>query len=251
MQDLDRIKKLVALQHLYLRSKEINNLYQEEESKLEKLTRDSDVLKSNREDIEINIKEMDKKINEELGKKDEINKRITSLDDGKDKIKIARQLKSWEKEMERMQQEQSLIQAQIDYDMTKQLDMKNELERLIVRIAENEEKMSDLKKHIDTIKDEHREELDSIETENNEIKAAIGDTQFLDYFRSMLQKSKGNAIVLVEEDSCSGCNVVLPTYLQGELGPELNSESISMEQCPHCFRYLYYSEWLELETSVN
>lgn len=247
MQDLERIKKLVALQHLYLRHKEINNLYQEEESKLDKLTRDNDVLKTNHSDLGINIKEMDKKINEELGKKDEINKRITSLDEGKDKIKIARQLKSWEKEMERMQQELSLIQAQIDYDMTKQLEMKNELERLVTRIAENEEKMSEFKKHIDSIKDEHREELDNIDRENKEIKDAVGDTQFLDYFKSMLHKTKGNAIVLVEEDSCAGCNVVLPTYLQGELGPELAPEVISMEQCPHCFRYLYYSEWLDLE----
>ncbi len=249
MQDLDRIKKLVSLQELYLRTRDINDLYREEEAKLDKLTRDNDVLVSNRDDIVINIKEMDKKINEELGKRDEINKRINSLDDGKDKIKIARQLKSWEKEMERMQQEQSLIQAQIDYDSSKHVELTNELERLNNRIAENEEKIKELSDHINAIKEEHKDELQAISTESEAINNDIGDTQFLDYFNSMLNKTKGHAIVLVEEDSCSGCNVVLPTYLQGELGPELSPEQITMEQCPHCFRYMYYSEWTELESS--
>ncbi len=249
MRDIERIRTMVKLQELFRRQRNIHLLYKDEEMKLEKFQRDNNVLIGNREDVDSATKEMDKKINEELGTRDEINKRITSLEEGKDKIKIARQLKSWEKEMERMQQELSLVQAQIDYDTSKQLELKGEIERLDERIEENNNKILELKNHIDSVKEENKGELEEIDNETSDLKSTLEDSQFIDYFMSMLSKTDGNAIVEVEEDSCSGCNVVLPTYLQGELGPDLTEDQVELYQCPHCFRYLYYPEWTEVAVS--
>lgn len=243
MENIDRIQKLVNFQNIYNREREIRDLYIEEEKKLDKVRLENDSLNSTKSEMTMNIDEMNKKINEELGKRDEINKRITSLDDGKDKIKIARQIKSWEKEMEKQQQELSLIQAQIDYDTTKQLEIKNELEKVDAKVQENDKKIADLDGHIGKIKQEHKGELDSIEKKKNQIRADF-DIQFIEYFESLLKKTKGTAIVEVEQDACAGCFTVLPTFLQGELGEDLESDMVELYQCPHCFRYLYYKDWL-------
>jgi predicted nucleic acid-binding Zn-ribbon protein len=245
MTSLEQVKKLVEMQNLYNREKEIKDLYKEQEARLIKAERENDNLVQTRGDIELTIKEMDKKINEELGKRDEINTRITSLDEGKDKIKIVRQIKSWEKEMEKMQQEQSLIQAQIEYDTSKQLEYKNEQERLSMKIEENKVRIGDFQKEIDVIKEQHSGELNEIISKSGEIRKTFG-IQFIDYFDSMLHKTAGAAIVLVEGDACSGCNTILPTALQGDLGADIRPEDIDMHQCPHCFRYLYFEEWMEL-----
>lgn len=244
MTDMEQIKQLVELQDLFNRQSEINNLYNEQETKLQRIHKDNEALSNTISDIGVNIREMEKKINEELGKRDEINKRIASLEDGKDKIKIARQLKSWEKEMEKMQQELSLIQAQIDYDTSKDTELKNEQTRIQDRINENSGSAENLQGEIDNIKSSHKDELADIEGRIVGIKSQF-EVAFIDYFYRMLGKTRGNAIVIVEGDACSGCNIVLPTELQGDLGPELPSEEYNIVQCPHCFRYLYYREWLE------
>ena len=123
MENIERIERLVVFQNLFNREKEIKELYSEEEKKLEKVRIENESLDSIQADMNVNLQEMNKKINEEVIKRDEINKRINSLNEGKDKIKIARQIKSWEKEMEKQQQELSLIQAQIDYDTSNMLSL--------------------------------------------------------------------------------------------------------------------------------
>jgi hypothetical protein len=244
MENIARIKSLVQLQKLYNREREIKNLYSEEEKKMEKVKQENDVLKTSENEIMTNINEMEKKINEELGKRDEINRRINSLEEGKEKIKIARQIKSWEKEMEKQQQELSLIQAQIDYDTAKQLEMKNELEKITSKITENDNKIDELEEHINSIKKEYKKELDKTLKDQNKLRAEF-DLQFIEYYESLIKKTSGTAIVEVEQDACAGCYTVLPTSLQGELGEDLKVENIDLYQCPHCFRYLYYKSWIE------
>jgi predicted nucleic acid-binding Zn-ribbon protein len=232
------------MQNLFNREKEIKDLYKEQEARLIKSEKENNNLIQTLGDIDLTIKEMNKKINEEIGKRDEINTRIANLDEGKDKIKIVRQIKSWEKEMEKMQQEQSLIQAQIEYDTSKQLEYKNEYERLSAKIEENKVKIADFQKEIDVIKDQHSGELNEIIEKAGEMRKAFG-IQFIDYLDSMFHKTNGAAIVLVEGDACSGCNTILPTALQGDLGSDIRPEDIELHQCPHCFRYLYFEEWMD------
>lgn len=243
MDNKERIEKLVTFQNIYNREKEIRNLYAEEEKKLDKLRQENETLLSTSKEMAINVDEMHKKVSDETIKRDDINKRITSLEDSKDKIKIARQIKSWEKEMEKQQQELSLIQAQIDYDSTKQAEMKGELDKVNSKIEDNQAKSKELEEHINTIKSQHKKELSEIDNRKNQIRVDF-DVQFIEYFESLLKKTQGVAIVEVDEDACAGCYTVLPTVLQGELGEEMSEDDVEIYQCPHCFRYLYYKSWL-------
>ncbi len=244
MTDLKKISYLVALQELFNRKQEIQDLYREPDQKLNKVSKEYQALSVTYKDISLNVSEMDKKIEKETTKLEEINNRITSLEEGKDKIKIARQLKSWEKEMEKMQQDQSLLLAQIEYDSSTVEEMRGESERINRKLEEQKAKIDGYEEEIETVKMDHAKEIKEIDTESLKLKENF-DPQFSDYFDTMLTKTKGSAIVTVDEESCAGCNIILPTTLQGDLGPNLSVDQMALHQCPHCFRYLYFEKWLE------
>ena len=117
------------------------------------------------------------------------------------------------------------------------------------KIDENNKKIAELEAHINSIMDEHKNELEDIENKKNQIRTDF-DIQFIEYFESLLKKTKGTAIVEVDQDACAGCYTIMPTILQGELGEDLNIKDIEIYQCPHCFRYLYYKSWLDKNKSA-
>lgn len=244
---LDKIKKLVEYQKLYNREQEIRKKYKDEEKKMEKLLADNATLVSRKNDLEMNIYATQKKLEEEQQKKEQLEKRLHDLDENKDKVKITRQIKAWEKEMETLQQDLNMIIHQIEYETKKQSYTLNELNLVNTKMVENDAKIKAMKETIATIEAEHKPELSYISETKQNI-AAEFDLSIIEYFDLLLKKTKGQAIVSVlDGDTCSGCYTILPTMIQGEIGPELPQEEIELQQCPHCFRFLYYPEWLEIE----
>jgi len=250
MTDLEKIKKLVEIQSLFQEKLSIFALFSEEEKNKSRLEAEHEELLSRKSKMETTIQSMNAKINEELGKRDEINKRITVLNEGKDKLKVARQLKSWEKDMAHMQEELNLIQAQIEYDTGKQLEFQQELDKINTKIDELKNEIEEITNKINSIKESNTEKLNNINQKQEQLKLMF-DIQFMDYFMSLLEKTNGRAIVEVLNDACSGCNIILPTELQGEIGPEINPADIRLYQCPHCSRYLYIEEWLDIKEGTT
>ncbi|NPV39473.1 MAG: hypothetical protein HPY78_09400 [Brevinematales bacterium] len=242
---LDKIKKLVEYQRLYNREQEIRRKYAEEEKKMERLLADNAKLVARKNDLEMNIYATQKKLEDEQQKKAQIEQRIKDLDENKDKVKITRQIKAWEKEMETLQQDLNMIIHQIDYETKKQSDTLEELNQINASMAENDAKIKALRETIAAIEAEHRDELVFISETKKNI-ASEFDVSVIEYVDLLLEKTKGMAIVSVlDGDTCSGCYTILPTMIQGEIGPNLPVEEIELQQCPHCFRFLYYPEWLE------
>jgi|GEM_PF-1735825 hypothetical protein len=244
---LDKIKKLVEYQRLFNREQTIRNKYREEEKKMEKLLADNATLVARKNDLEMHIYATQKKLEEEQQKKEQLGQRIRELDENKDKVKITRQIKAWEKEMETLNQEVNMITHQIEYETKKQGDTMNELNQVNAKMVENDAKIKALREAIAAIEAEHKDEFAMIDESRKNI-AAEFDISLIEYFDLLLRKTKGQAIVSVlDGDTCSGCYTILPSMIQGEIGPNLPKEEIELQQCPHCFRFLYYPEWLELE----
>lgn len=244
---LDKIKKLVEYQRLFNREQEIRKKYAEEEKKMDRLLADNAKLVARKNDLEMNIYATQKKLEEEQQKKAQLEERIRKLDEDKDKVKITRQIKAWEKEMENLQQDLNMIIHQIDYETRKQSDTLLELNQVNAAMAENDAKIKALRETIASIEAEYKDELLYIDQTKKNM-ASEFDLSVIEYFDLLLQKTKGHAIVSVlDSDTCSGCYTILPTMIQGEIGPNLPVEEIELQQCPHCFRFLYYPEWLDLE----
>ncbi|MGC8765776.1 MAG: zinc ribbon domain-containing protein [Brevinematia bacterium] len=246
MTNLERLRKLLEFQEVYLKKKHIHSLYAEEEKKAKELMVENEGLKEQLEELRINIEEMNKKISEEESKKKELLDKISSLEEAKEKIKVARQMRSWEKDMEKQKQELSIVQAQIDYDTSKLNEMKEEFSSLEATILENEKKIKENLDFVETVKEDNKAELSETEAKEKEIKEDF-DLQFIEYFEALLKKTDGNALVEVEREACSGCYTILPTALQGEIGENVPPDEIQIIQCPNCFRFLYHSSWINLE----
>ncbi len=243
MTNIERLRKLLEFQQIYLKKKHIYSLYAEQEKKAKELTLENERLKEQLEELRINIEEMDKKISEEEAKKSEILGKIKSLEEAKEKIKVARQMRSWEKDMEKQKQELSIVQAQLDYDISKLNEMKEEATSLETTISENEKKIKENLDFVEYVKEENKKELSETEEKEKDIKEDF-DLQFIEYFEALLRKTDGNALVEVERDACSGCYTILPTALQGEIGENVPIDEIQILQCPNCFRFLYHPSWV-------
>lgn len=244
MTNLERLQKLLEFQQVFLKKKHIHSLYVEDEKKAKVLIEENKKFISQLNELKVNIEQMERKIAEESSKKDEIVKKIADLEEAKEKIKVARQMRSWEKDMEKQKQELSIVQAQIDYDSAKLEEMKKSFSHLDNLIKENQSKIDEYISFADKVKEENKEEIEKNQAKENEIKEDF-DIQFIEYFEALLNKTEGNAIVEVEGEACSGCYTILPTSLQGEIGEHVPVDEIQILQCPNCFRFLYHSAWLK------
>ncbi|MGL4677367.1 MAG: hypothetical protein ACRCWI_06840 [Brevinema sp.] len=240
MDRISRIRNIIRWQELYQEKKILVATYEANEQKLSKLKEDCDSTEQNKINLTQQQVALAQKIAQEEERLDYIFTQIENMEKDRDNLKMSRQIKSWEKDMDRYTQDRAVIEAQFYYDKSKMGDITQALEVIEQNIATFSAEISVLEKDINAIKAEIKDEREAIETEIESISSAF-DTHFVQYFDRLLLKNSGVVMAEIEEDSCSGCNILLPTSYHG--GDTLqDSEDSALLQCPNCFRYLYYSE---------
>ncbi|MGL4394529.1 MAG: hypothetical protein ACRCS8_04825 [Brevinema sp.] len=240
MNRLTRIRNIIRWQELYQNKRSILAIYEDDETRLEKLKNDSQSGIANQERLETQHNALAEKIASEESRLDEILNKIEMMEKDRDNLKMARQIKSWEKDMEKYSQDREILEAQLYYDKSKISDTAQELETVGQSLSSSSETIVELEKSLTAVKAETASQMNKIETEMLTISKEF-DAHFAEYFERLLLKNKGVVMAVVEDDSCSGCNILLPTSYHG--GDTLqDSEDSALPQCPNCFRYLYYSE---------
>ncbi|MGL4387821.1 MAG: hypothetical protein ACRCTJ_00300 [Brevinema sp.] len=240
MNRLSRIRNIIRWQELYQSKRSILAIYEDDETKLEKLQNDSKSSVLNQERLQIQYNALSEKIVSEETRLDDILNKIELMEKDRDNLKMARQIKSWEKDMEKYSQDREILEAQLYYDKSKVSDTAQELETVTQSLSGFIEGIKSLEDSLETVKSEAAGKMKKIEQEMGNISKEF-DTHFVEYFDRLLIKNKGVVMAVVEEDSCSGCNILLPTSYHG--GDALqDSEDSALSQCPNCFRYLYYAE---------
>ncbi|MGL5956518.1 MAG: hypothetical protein ACRC0X_07975 [Brevinema sp.] len=240
MDRISRIQNIIRWQELYQEKKVLVATYEASEQKLSKLKEESDSTQQNKINLTQQQVLLAQKITQEEERLDYILTQIDNMEKDRDNLKMSRQIKSWEKDMDRYTQDRAVIEAQFYYDKSKMGDMTQELETIEQNMSTFLDEILILETEINKIKAETKDERESIEKEIEQISSEF-DTHFVQYFDRLLLKNNGIVMAEIEEDSCSGCNVLLPTSYHG--GDTLqDSEDSALLQCPNCFRYLYYSE---------
>lgn len=243
MEHLDRIKAMIAWQDLYKTQRNILATYEDEEKKLDKLYIELNHNKKVKDDFLNQKAALEEKISTENAKLEYIINQITSMESERDHLKMARQIKSWEKDMEKHVQDREVIEAQYFYDKSKLGDINQYLEELNEKVTNIQSEISHIEKILNSAKAQTADERQQIETQIKEI-ASKFDTHFVEYFERLLLKNKGAVMSLIEKDACSECNIQLPSSFCG--GQEMqDKEDASLLQCPNCFCYLYDLEIYE------
>ncbi|MGL4563433.1 MAG: hypothetical protein ACRCVW_06245 [Brevinema sp.] len=240
MDRLSRIRNIIRWQELYQNKRSILAIYEDDENKLTKLKGDIEAAVTNQQKLEAQYATLSEKITSEEVRLDGILNKIELMEKDRDNLKMARQIKSWEKDMEKYSQDREILEAQLYYDKSKVSDIAQELEKVTQHLSVSVQSIKDLEDSLENIKSQTSSEKNRIEDEIIKITLEF-DAHFVEYFERLLLKNRGVVMAVVEDDSCSGCNILLPTSYHG--GDTLqDSDDSALPQCPNCFRYLYYSE---------
>lgn len=235
-----RIRDMVAWQEFYNQHKEIVSTYEEDEKKLVKLTTETEGLEQQKTASQTHFESLTQKIESESAKLEHVYTQMDTMEKDRDNLKMARQIKSWEKDMEKYSQDKEVLEAQVYYDKAKQGDLVQALEELEAKVTQNKGDITLLEEALSKIKIETQPEREHLLQEVKKISSHF-DSHFMEYFDRLLMKNKGSVLSLIEEDACSVCNIQLPaSYLGGSDLQEL--EDNALLQCPNCFRYLYSSD---------
>ena len=231
------IREMLNWQELYIQQMSIFSLYESDEQKLEALTLEVEQLQAKESSLQENLDVFSEKIESQSQKLDKLYSQIEQLEADRENLKMARQVKSWEKEMDNCLQDREVLEAQLYYDKAKMGDISKDFQEITDKIQDNLSKIKDLQSVLDAIKSEHADQMQSLDKQIA-IASDKFDTGFAHYFERLLKKNRGYVLSAVEDDSCSICHIELPSsYLGGNEQQE--AEDNSLKQCPNCFRYLY------------
>lgn len=240
MNRLSRIRNIIRWQELYQDKKVLVATYESLEQKLMKFKEDFDTAEKNKTQLTELQESLTQKITQEEERLDYILNQIETMEKDRDNLKISRQIKSWEKDMEKYVQDRAVIEAQFYYDKSKLGDVSQELESIEQNLQLFSTEINTLETEINSVKSETHDDREKLEKEVHDISSQF-DTHFVQYFDRLLLKNNGIVMAEIEEDSCSGCNILLPTsYHGGDITQDVDDSALL--QCPNCFRYLYHLE---------
>ncbi len=240
MDRISRIRNIIRWQELYQEKKVLVATYEDSELRFLRLKDELESIQQKKLSLTELQSSLNQKITQEEEKLEFILNQIETMEKDRDNLKMSRQIKSWEKDMDRYTQDREVIEAQFYYDRSKVGDIATELESIEQTITTLTEEISVLDGEIAAIKAETKDERDAIDVEVEQISSQF-DNNFVQYFDRLLLKNKGVVMAEIENDSCSGCNILLPTSYHG--GESLHDlDDLSLLQCPNCFRYLHFPE---------
>jgi len=141
-----------------------------------------------------------------------------------------------------LDKEKDLLRQQIDNKEMEILSQMEEMENLKKEFVEIEIDFKELKIEYGTLKKECKELIENLKKEiiketleKEKIVSQINEEVSRKY--NQLKKIKGNAIVEIIDNKCSGCNVLLPTIIIDRL--KFQNEIV---YCENCGRILYYQK---------
>ncbi len=240
MDRLSRIRNIIRWQELYQQKKILVAAYESSEIKLNKLQEEFDNSQSQHTKLTELFDNLSAKVVQEEERLDHILTQIDSMEKDRDNLKMSRQIKSWEKDMDKYTKDREVVEAQFYYDKSKVGDISQELETLSENMSRFKEEIDTLQKEISEIKAETKDDRDAVESEMTKI-AKEFDIHFVEYLDRLLDRNQGVVMAEIEDDSCSGCNVLLPTSYHGGEAVH-DADDLALMQCPNCFRYLYNAE---------
>lgn len=240
MDRISRIRSIIRWQDLFKEKREIVQTYESKEKELNQLKESLEISVANKIKLTDQNDALTSKVLQEESQMDHIIDAINALENDKDNLKVTRQIRSWEKDMERYSQEREILEAQLCYDKSKIDDITQELANIETNFLIQSSEIKKLDTEITNIKHSKKGDCDRIDGAMCEISAQF-DANFVGYFIRLLSKNSGSVTAMIEQDSCSGCHILLPTSFHG--GDTLqDAEDSALLQCPNCFRYLYYGD---------
>jgi len=226
------IDKLVELQIIDTKLKDINDLLGDLPSRVKELDHQEDTIKGNLEKSQIRLKEIEVKLHKAEGGITEINGKINKYKDQLFLVTNNKQYDALMHEIDHLKEERLSNESE-------SLSFMEEKETLINSANEMEKELEvlteDLSSRRDKLKSAISESADEKSTleQNRSNQISQIDAKFVSEYDRVLNARDGLAVVSLSGNACGGCGAYIPAQIVSEI-----REKTFIHRCDVCGRFL-------------
>ena len=240
---LQKIKDILAIQELDMKMMRLMRVKKQRQKKLEHIDSLRQELKTQLEEKETEISQLDKTILLNESKIQEIKDKIKRLEDKQASVKKVEEFNALTQELTEAEREK-ITTSQVTSDLIDKKNLEEEvLEKIKTSLITTEENSVNIEKDIHSnISQINQEGKQLLEARTALAKEA--DPDVLKIYEKLLRNKKDRVIVPIENRTCNGCHIALTAQHENMV-----RKGERLVFCEHCSRILYWQEPEALEAT--
>ena len=227
------IHKLVELQTIDAKLKDINDLLGDLPSRVKELDQQEDTIKANLEKSQIRLKELEVKLHRAEVRIAEINDKINKYKDQLFLVTNNKQYDALMHEIDHLKEERVSNESESLSFMEEKETLINSVNEMAAELEILTHDLSSRKEKLESAISESADEKSNLEQNRAEQVSQI-DAKFISESDRVLAARDGLAVVNLSGGACGGCGAYIPAKIVTEI-----RENIVLHRCDVCGRFLY------------
>jgi len=232
-EEMTLIHKLVELQTIDTKLKDINDLLGDLPSRVKELDQQEDTIKANLEKGQIRLKELEVKLHRAEVRIAEINDKINKYKDQLFLVTNNKQYDALMHEIDHLKEERVSNESESLSFMEEKETLINSINEMAAELEILTQDLSSRREKLESAISESADEKLNLEQNRAEQVSQI-DAKFISEYDRVLAARDGLAVVNLSGGACGGCGAYIPAQIVTEI-----RGNIVMHRCDVCGRFLY------------
>jgi predicted nucleic acid-binding Zn-ribbon protein len=232
-EEMTLIHKLVELQTIDTKLKDINDLLGDLPSRVKELDQQEDTIKANLEKSQIRLKELEVKLHRTEVRIAEINDKINKYKDQLFLVTNNKQYDALMHEIDHLKEERVSNESESLSFMEEKETLINSVNEMATELEILTQDLSSRREKLESAISESADEKSNLEQNRAEQVSQI-DAKFISEYDRVLAARDGLAVVNLSGGACGGCGAYIPAQIVAEI-----RGNIVLHRCDVCGRFLY------------
>ncbi len=232
-EEMTLIHKLVELQTIDTKLKDINDLLGDLPSRVKELDQQEDTIKANLEKDQTRLKELEVKLHRAEVRIAEINDKINKYKDQLFLVTNNKQYDALMHEIDHLKEECVSNESESLSFMEEKETLINSINEMAAELEILTQDLSSRREKLESAISESADEKSNLE-QNRAEKVNQIDAKFISEYDRVLAARDGLAVVNLSGGACGGCGAYIPAQIVTEI-----RGNIVMHRCDVCGRFLY------------
>ena len=232
-EEMTLIHKLVELQTIDAKLKDINDLLGDLPSRVKELDQQEDTIKANLEKSQIRLKELEVKLHRTEVRIAEINDKINKYKDQLFLVTNNKQYDALMHEIDHLKEKRVSNESESLSFMEEKETLINSVNEMVAELEILTQDLSSRREKLESAISESADEKSNLEQNRAEQVSQI-DAKFISEYDRVLAARDGLAVVNLSGGACGGCGAYIPAQIVAEI-----RGNIVLHRCDVCGRFLY------------
>ncbi len=232
-EEMTLIHKLVELQTIDTKLKDINDLLGDLPSRVKELDQQEDTIKANLEKDQTRLKELEVKLHRAEVRIAEINDKINKYKDQLFLVTNNKQYDALMHEIDHLKEERVSNESESLSFMEEKETLINSINEMAAELEILTQDLASRREKLESAISESADEKSNLEQNRAEQVSQI-DAKFISEYDRVLEARDGLAVVNLSGGACGGCGAYIPAQIVTEI-----RGNIVMHRCDVCGRFLY------------